>query len=150
MAQAKTRSSKSGSSGASKPRSSTSKSRSAGKPRSTSRPASAASSRKRSSPTSSNGGSGGSNGQRRNGNGSVKTTALAAVGTAAGLVGGAVLGSRIARRPKRVLGLPVPGTGGGLNGLTKEVRKAGKQLGQLAEEVRTVRKKAEKVGDAVS
>ena len=34
--------------------------------------------------------------------------------------------------------------------LAKEVGKAGKQLGTLAEEVRTVRKKAEKVGSAVS
>jgi hypothetical protein len=73
------------------------------------------------------------------------------LGTAAGVVGGAVLGSRMGRRPKRVLGVKVPGTGGGgLDGLAKEISRAGRHFGELAEEVRTVRKKAEKVGDAFS
>jgi hypothetical protein len=68
-----------------------------------------------------------------------------------------VLGSRVARKPKKILGMSVPGTGGGLGTLAKEVGKAGKQFnragkqfGDLADEVRTVRKKAEQVGDAVS
>ena len=44
-----------------------------------------------------------------------------------------------------------PGGGGrGRDGLAKEIRRAGKHFGELAEGVRTVRKKAEKVGDAVS
>jgi hypothetical protein len=79
------------------------------------------------------------------------------VGTAAGVVGGAVLGSRFAKKPKKVLGVSVPGTGGGLNSVakevakaTKQVKRASKQFGDLADEVRTVRKKAEKVGDAFS
>jgi hypothetical protein len=61
-----------------------------------------------------------------------------------------VLGKRLGGRPKKVLGLPIPGTRGGLNGLAKEVGKAGKQVGRLAEEVQTIRKKAEKVGDVLS
>jgi hypothetical protein len=61
-----------------------------------------------------------------------------------------VLGSRFARRPKRVLGIKVPGTGGGLDGLAKQIGKAGKQLGELTDEVRATRQKAERVGKAIS
>lgn len=75
----------------------------------------------------------------------------------AGLVGGVVLGSKFARKPKRVLGIKVPGTGGGLDGLAKQVGKAGKQfkkaskqVGQLTDEVRTAREKAEQVGKVIS
>ena len=82
---------------------------------------------------------------------------LAVVGTAAGVVGGAVLGSKLVKKPKKVLGMKLPGSGGGIDGLVKEVgkagkqfQKAGKQFGELADEVRTVRKKAEKVSDAIS
>jgi hypothetical protein len=82
---------------------------------------------------------------------------LAGVGTVAGLVGGVVLGSKFARKPKRVLGVKVPGTGGGIDGLAKQVGKAGKQfgkaskqLGELTDEVRTTRKKAEQVGKVIS
>jgi hypothetical protein len=75
----------------------------------------------------------------------------------AGLVGGVVLGSRFAKKPKRVLGVKVPGTGGGVDGLAKQVGKAGRQftkasrqLGELTEEVRTARQKAEQVGKVIS
>ena len=88
----------------------------------------------------------------------MKAAALAVAGTAAGVVGGAIVGSKLGKKPKKVLGMKLPGTGGGgIDGLTKQVvkaskefNKAGKQIGELAEEVRTVRKKAEKVGDAFS
>ena len=79
-----------------------------------------------------------------------RTAVMAVLGTAAGVVGGAVVGRRLARRPKRVLGVKVPGTGGGIDNLAKEIGRAGKHLGELAEEVRAVRKKAEKVSDAIS
>lgn len=76
---------------------------------------------------------------------------------AAGLVGGVVLGTRLGGKPKRVLGVKVPGTGGGLDGVAKQVKKAGKQLGktskqvaELTDEVRAARKKAEDVGKAIS
>ena len=75
----------------------------------------------------------------------------------AGLVGGAVLGSKLAHRPKRVLGVKVPGTGGGIDGLTKQVgkaanrfTKASKQLGELTEEVRTTKEKAQQVAKVIS
>ena len=79
-----------------------------------------------------------------------KAPAVAGVATAVGLVGGAVLGNRLSRKPRRVLGVPIPGTGQGMDGLVKQVGKTGKQVGQLAQEVRAARKKAEQVADALS
>jgi hypothetical protein len=68
-----------------------------------------------------------------------------------------VLGTRLGRKPKKVLGVPIPGTGNGFHGLAKQVgkagkqfKKAGKQVGQLTDEVRTAREKAEEVGKAIS
>jgi hypothetical protein len=78
----------------------------------------------------------------------LKGPATAGLAAAAGVVGGAVLGTRLASKPKKVLGVPVPGTG--RNGLAKQVGKAAKQLGELTEEVRAARKKAEDVGKAIS
>jgi hypothetical protein len=56
-----------------------------------------------------------------------------------------------------VFGVPVPGTGRGLDGVAKQVKKAGKQVGrtskqiaELTDEVRAARKKAEDVGKAIS
>ena len=77
--------------------------------------------------------------------------ASAAVGAAAGMVGGIVLERRGIKRPrKKVLGVPMPGSRNGLDGLAKEVGKAGKQFGKLATEVRTTREKASEVGKALS
>jgi hypothetical protein len=68
-----------------------------------------------------------------------------------------VLGSKFARKPKKVLGVKVPGTGGGVDGLAKQIGKAGKQftkaskqLGELTDEVRTAKEKAEQVGKVIS
>jgi hypothetical protein len=76
---------------------------------------------------------------------------------AAGLIGGAVIATRLGKKPKKVLGIPVPGTGGGIDGLAKQVGKAGKQFkkanGQLSElttEVRSAREKAEQIGKVIS
>jgi hypothetical protein len=76
---------------------------------------------------------------------------------AAGLVGGLVLGKRLNGKPKRVLGVRIPGTGTGLDGVAKQVKKTGKQLkktskqiGDLTDEVRSARQKAEDVGKAIS
>jgi hypothetical protein len=92
------------------------------------------------------------------GNGTTsKLPIIASVATgAAGLIGGAVLGQRLARsKPKRVLGIQVPGTGTGMDGLAKQVgkaakqfKKASKQVGELTDEVRAAREKAEEVGRA--
>jgi len=91
----------------------------------------------------------------------LKGPALAGAATVAGLVGGAVIGARAAGKPKKVLGVPVPGTGRGLTkqvGKTgkqvgkagKQFGKAGKQLGDLTKEVRAARKKAEEIGKAIT
>jgi hypothetical protein len=76
---------------------------------------------------------------------------------AAGLVGGVILGRGLGKKPKRVLGMKIPGTGAGLDGVAKQVKKAGKQLqktskqvAELTDEVRSARKKAEDVGKAIS
>jgi hypothetical protein len=68
-----------------------------------------------------------------------------------------VLGTRLGGKPKRVLGVKLPGTGGGFDGVAKQVKKAGKQLGktskqvaELTDEVRAARQKAEDVGKAIS
>ena len=75
----------------------------------------------------------------------------------AGLVGGVVLGSKFAHKPRRVFGVKVPGTGGGIDALTKQVgkaakqfTKASKQLGELTDEVRTAKETAEQVGKVIS
>ena len=61
------------------------------------------------------------------------------------------------RKPKKVLGIPVPGTGNGLHDVAKQVGKAGKQfkkaskqVGELTDEVRAAREKAEEIGKAIS
>jgi hypothetical protein len=73
--------------------------------------------------------------------------ALTGAATAAGLAGGALLGLKYAGRRKRVLGVPIPGTG---NGLARQVGKAGKQAAELAREVRSAREKAEQIGKAIT
>jgi len=79
------------------------------------------------------------------------------VTAAAGVVGGVVLGTKLNHKPKKLLGMPIPGTGKGLDGVAKQVKKSGKQaakvgkqLGELTEEVRAARQKAEDVGKAFS
>jgi hypothetical protein len=79
------------------------------------------------------------------------------VTAAAGVVGGVVLGKKLNGGPKKVLGMPIPGTGKGLDGIAKQVKKSGKQakkvgkqIGELTEGVRAAKKKAEDVGKAIS
>jgi hypothetical protein len=76
--------------------------------------------------------------------------ATATVAAAAGVVGGVLLGRTKLTRKRKVLGVPVPGTGKGLDGFARQVGEAGKQLGNLATEVREAREKAEQVGKALS
>jgi hypothetical protein len=147
--QRKSSSSGSSRSSGSRSRSSSSRNGSSRTAASRSRSASSSSRQRQQSAASGNGGSGGGS--------KTATTILAGAGTVAGLVGGVVLGSKYARKPKRVLGVKVPGTGGGLDGLAKQVGKAGKQFkkanGQLSEltaEVRSAREKAEQVGKVIS
>jgi hypothetical protein len=68
----------------------------------------------------------------------------------AGLLGGVVLGARALTPRKKVLGIPIARKGLDLRPVAKEVRKAGRQLGRLTDEVAQARKQAKKVGDALS
>ena len=80
----------------------------------------------------------------------VKNAAFPIATAMAGAAAAIALNQRQAR-PKRVLGVPIPGTGkGGVDGLAKNVAEASKQLARLADEVRTSRKKAEEIGRALS
>jgi hypothetical protein len=79
----------------------------------------------------------------------IKNVMLPIAGAAMGVVGGVVLERRHSK-PRKVLGVPIPGTGNGMHGLAKEIQKAGKQFGNLASEVQTTRKKAEDIGKVLS
>jgi len=81
----------------------------------------------------------------------VKNAAFPVATAMAGAAAGIALGQRQSKRRKKVLGVPLPGTGSrGADGLAKNVGEAGKQLARLADEVRTGRKKAEEIGRALS
>ena len=74
-----------------------------------------------------------------------KVPAAVAGGAIAGLAGGAALARRGSSR--KVLGVPVPGTGQttakALSGAAKEIGKAGLKVGQLTNEVRKVREQVD-------
>ncbi|MGI9091119.1 MAG: hypothetical protein ACR2GG_08455, partial [Gemmatimonadaceae bacterium] len=76
--------------------------------------------------------------------------ATATIGAMAGVAGGVILGRHALKRPRKVLGVPIPGTRVGLTGVAKQVGDAGKQMGKLAGEVRTAREKAEEIGKVLS
>ena len=75
---------------------------------------------------------------------------IAGGAAAAGAIGGIVLGKRTLRPRKKVLGIPLSRGGIGLKPLAHEVRKAGKQLERMADEVGKARAQAQKVGKALS
>jgi hypothetical protein len=77
--------------------------------------------------------------------------ALPVASAMAGAAAALALRERRANRRKRVLGVPIPGTGSsGADELARSIGEAGKQLARLADEVRTGRKKAEEIGKALS
>jgi hypothetical protein len=76
--------------------------------------------------------------------------ATATAGAAAGVAGGLILGRAALKRPRKVLGITLPGQTAGLSGVAKEIGGAGKQLGKLASEVRAAREKAEEIGKVLS
>jgi hypothetical protein len=82
---------------------------------------------------------------------SVTRSAAFPVATAmAGAAAALALAQRKTRRRKKVLGVEIPGTGSGADGLARNMGEAAKQLARLADEVRTGRKKAEEIGKALS
>jgi hypothetical protein len=81
---------------------------------------------------------------------SVVPMATAAFGAAAGIAGGVVLGRTALARKRKIMGVKVPGSSGGLDNLAKNVGEAGKQFGRFAREVQTARQKAEEIGKALT
>jgi hypothetical protein len=75
---------------------------------------------------------------------------IAGGAAAAGALGGIVLGRRALRPRRKVLGIPVSRDGIGLRPLAHEVRKAGKQIGRMVDEVDKARAQAQKVSKALS
>ncbi|HET6448716.1 MAG TPA: hypothetical protein VFG31_06355 [Conexibacter sp.] len=75
---------------------------------------------------------------------------IAGGAAAAAAIGGVVLGARVLRPRRKLLGIPIPRDGISLKPLAKEVRKAGKQIERMADEVGKARAQAEKVGKALS
>jgi hypothetical protein len=128
------------------------KSRSSGSPSSGRRTSAARSGSSAASRTRQNQPSDGASRAQAATGGSGLSRAVVPVATAVvGAVAGMLAGQRRRKQRRKVLGVPIPGTGrGGLDGLTRSVGEAGKQLGRLADEVRTGREKAEEIGKALS
>jgi hypothetical protein len=64
---------------------------------------------------------------------------------AVGVVGGVMLSRKSSKNHRKVLGIPVPEKIE-LGGVANQIGSAGRQFGELAGEVRAVRKKAEQIG----
>jgi hypothetical protein len=79
----------------------------------------------------------------------VKSFSFPIASALAGAAAGLALKQRQAKRRKQVLGVSIPGTGGGSDGLARNVGEAAKQLARLADELRTGRQKAEEIGRAL-
>jgi hypothetical protein len=81
----------------------------------------------------------------------VSSIAYPVASAMAGAAAAIALSQRNAKRPKKVLGVSIPGTGrnGGTDGLARNVGEVAKQLARLADEVRSGRQKAEEIGKAL-
>ncbi len=66
-----------------------------------------------------------------------------------GVAGGILLGRTTLQRNRKVLGVPLP-TKVDFGGVTRQIGEAGRQFDNLAQEVRTVREKAEQIGRVIS
>ena len=85
-----------------------------------------------------------------NGRSIVKDTIVPVSSVVLGAAAGIVIGQMQSKRRKKVLGVPIPGTGkSGADGLAKSIGEAGKQLARLADEVNSSRRKAEEIGKAL-
>jgi hypothetical protein len=68
---------------------------------------------------------------------------------AVGIAGGVLLGRTALQRNKKFLGISLP-TKIDLSDVTQQIGEAGRQFGKLAQEVKSMREKAEQVGRAIS
>lgn len=64
---------------------------------------------------------------------------------AVGVVGGVLLTRKTSKQHRKVLGVPVPDKID-FSGVADQIGTAGRQVGELAGEVRAVREKAEQIG----
>jgi hypothetical protein len=81
--------------------------------------------------------------------GTIASIGIPVVTGAVGIAGGVLLGRTALQRDKRFLGISLP-IKVDLSDVTQQIGEAGRQLGKLANEVKTVREKAEQVGRAIS
>jgi hypothetical protein len=56
----------------------------------------------------------------------------------------------IAARPRKVMGIKLPGHNGNLSDVARAIKGAGEQVGKLASEVSAATKKAEQIGKVLS
>lgn len=68
---------------------------------------------------------------------------------AVGVAGGVLLSRKSGKQHRKVLGIPVPDKVE-LGGVADQIGNAGRQFGELAGEVRSVREKAEQIGRLLS
>ncbi|HET9102022.1 MAG TPA: hypothetical protein VFN55_01610 [Solirubrobacteraceae bacterium] len=68
----------------------------------------------------------------------------------AGIAGGIVLGRKAMQKSRSALGVPLPSRRVDFRRLAEQVGEAGRQFNHLAQEIRTVREKAEQVGRVIS
>jgi hypothetical protein len=80
----------------------------------------------------------------------ITQVAIPAVTGALGVAGGVLLGRTALKRNRKVLGIPVPGVKIDMADMSKQIGEAGKQLSRLANEVKTARERAEKIGKAIT
>ena len=80
----------------------------------------------------------------------LKTPLVATAAAAAGVAGGIVLGARVLAPDKRVLGVRLGRKGIDLKPVAREIKRAGKQVGRLNDEIAMAREQAKKVGEALS
>jgi hypothetical protein len=79
------------------------------------------------------------------------TIGLSVLIAAVGVAGGVLLGRTALQRQRKVLGIPLPSSVDlRLGGAGQKIGEAGHRFGKLADEVRSVRERAEKIGGALT
>ena len=80
----------------------------------------------------------------------ITQVAIPAVTGALGVAGGVLLGRTTLKKNRKVLGVPIPGVKIDMADMSKQIGEASKQFGRLANEVKTARERAEKIGKAIT
>ena len=80
----------------------------------------------------------------------ITQVAIPAVTGALGVAGGVLLGRTTLKKNRKVLGIPIPGVKVDMADMSKQIGEASKQFSRLANEVKTARERAEKIGKAIT